>query len=109
MIDIKSFKKLKLKIGTIEKVEEFPQAKKAAYKLKIDFGPYGKKWSSAQITENYNLEELRGRRIVAAMNLGPKKIGSFVSEVLVMGSKDENGHVVLLEPETDIQNGAKIS
>jgi|TARA_B110000263_G_scaffold245389_1_gene254884 tRNA-binding protein len=109
MIDIKSFKKLKLKIGTIEKGEEFPQAKKAAYKLKIDFGPYGKKWSSAQITENYNLEELRGRRIVAAMNLEPKKIGSFVSEVLVMGSKDENGHVVLLEPETDIQNGAKIS
>jgi len=108
MIDIKNFEKLELRIGTIEKAEDFPEAEKAAYKLRIDFGPHGKKWSSAQITENYTLEELIGQRILAAMNLGDKKIGPFTSEVLVVGAEDQKGNIVLLEPDNDVQNGAKV-
>ncbi len=109
MINMKDFGKLELRVGTIEKAEDFPEAKKAAYKLRIDFGPHGKKWSSAQITDNYSLEELKGRPILAAMNLGDKKIGPFISEVLVMGAEDQKGHIVLLEPDNDIQNGAEAS
>ena len=107
MIDINNFGKLEFRIGTIEKAEDFPQAVKAAYKLRIDFGFYGKRGSSAQITENYTLEELCGRRILAVMNLGPKKIGPFISEVLVIGSEDDLGNIVLLEPDNDIENGAQ--
>ncbi len=107
MIHIQEFEKLELRVGTIEKVEAFPEARKPAYKLRIDFGPHGKKWSSAQITEHYTLDSLAGRRICAAMNLGKKKIGPFTSEVLVMGAEDKNGHIVLLEPDESIKNGAK--
>ncbi|MBT3479365.1 MAG: tRNA-binding protein [Candidatus Marinimicrobia bacterium] len=107
MLDINNFGKLEFRIGTIEKAEDSPQAIKAAYKLRINFGSFGKKWSSAQITENYTLEELCGRRILAVMNLGPKKIGPIVSEVLVIGAEDEMGNIVLLEPDNDIQNGAQ--
>ncbi|MDP6339103.1 MAG: tRNA-binding protein [Candidatus Marinimicrobia bacterium] len=109
MINIKDFSTLELRIGTIEKVEPFPEAKKAAYKLCINFGSHGKKWSSAQIIKNYSLKELKGLQILAAMNLGDKKIGPFTSEVLVMGAEDRNGNIVLLEPEREIQNGSKAS
>ena len=85
MINIDDFGKLELRVGTIKKAESFPEAKTPAYKLRIDFGPFGKKWSSAQITENYSLVDLVGQRVIAAMNLGNKVIGSFKSEVLVMG------------------------
>ncbi|MEA1882221.1 MAG: tRNA-binding protein [Candidatus Marinimicrobia bacterium] len=107
MINIKDFSKLDLRIGTIEKVERFPEAKKAAYKLWINFGPYGEKWSSAQITNNYSREELKGRQIITVMNLGNKKIGTFTSEVLVMGAEDPNGNIVLLETDGEIQNGSR--
>ena len=83
-INIDQFNKLKLLVGTIEKAENFPEAKKSAYKLYINFGSYGKKWSSAQITENYKIDELNGMQIIAAVNLGNKKIGKFTSEVLVL-------------------------
>ncbi len=95
MISIQDFDKLAIRVGTIEKAQIFPEAKKPAYKVRIDFGPYGKKWSSAQITENYAIDGLVGRRICAA------------SEVLIMGAEDSNGHIVLLEPENSIKNGAK--
>ena len=109
MIGIEKFNKMDLRVGTIEKVEEFPDAKQPAYKLYINFGEFGNKWSSAQITKNYSIESLYGKQIIAAMNLGNKKIGSFVSEVLVMGVDDMNSNVVLLEPSTKIENGAKVN
>jgi len=109
MIDINAFSKLEMRVGTIEEALIFDEAKKPAYKLKIDFGPYGKKWSSAQITNNYSIEELIDRQIIAAMNLGAKKIGNFYSEVLVLGVDDGEGNVVLLEPDDNIVNGAKVN
>jgi len=109
MICIEKFNKMDLRVGTIEKVEEFPDAKQPAYKLYINFGEFGNKSSSAQITKNYSIEDLYGKQIIAAMNLGNKRIGSFVSEVLVMGVDDNNSNVVLLEPSTKIENGAKVN
>ena len=108
MINIEEFEKLELRVGTIRKAENFPKAKKPAYKLRIDFGSVGRKWSSAQITENYSLIALVGRRIIAAMNLGNKVIGTFKSEVLVMGAEDNNGNIVLIEPDRDIENGSLV-
>ena len=109
MINIDDFGKLELRVGTIKKAESFPEAKTPAYKLKIDFGPFGKKWSSAQITENYSLVDLVGHRVIAAMNLGNKVIGLFKSEVLVMGVEDNNGNIVLIEPDGDIENGSLVN
>lgn len=109
MIDINTFSKLELRVGTIEEALSFDEAKKLAYRLKIDFGPYGKKWSSAQIANNYSKEELIDRQIIAAMNLGAKKIGNFYSEVLVLGVDDDEGNVTLLEPDNNIINGAKVN
>ena len=109
MIGIKEFNKMDLRVGTIEQAEKFPDAKQPAYKLYINFGEVGNKWSSAQITKNYSIEDLCGKQIIAAMNLGNKRIGSFVSEVLVMGVDDNNSNVVLLEPSTKIENGAKVN
>ena len=109
MINIEDFEKLELRVGTIKKAESFPEAKTSAYKLRIDFGPLGKKWSSAQITENYSLGDLVGHRVIAAMNLGNKVIGSFKSEVLVMGAEDNNGNIVLVEPDRNIENGCVVN
>ena len=109
MINIDNFNELELLVGTIIKVESFPEANKPAYKLKIDFGSHGEKWSSAQITNNYSIEELTGRQIIAAMNLGNKKIGPFTSEVLVMGAEDDSGDIVLMEVDQNIKNGAKVN
>ena len=109
MIDINEFNKLEIRVGEILEAEEFPEADTAAYKLKIDFGNYGIKWSSAQITNNYSVKELFGRQVIAVMNLGSKKIGSFNSEVLVMGADDDNGFVRLLDVNKRIKNGAKVN
>ena len=108
-ISIDQFNKVKLIVGTIVKAEEFIEAKKAAYKLYIDFGEYGKKWSSAQITQNYEIDELEGIQVIAIMNLGKKNIGKFVSEVLVLGVDDDSSNVVLLQPDKKIENGAPVS
>ena len=109
MIKIEDFKKLELRVGTIKKAENFAEAKTPAYKLRIDFGPFGKKWSSAQITDNYSLVDLVGQRVIAAMNLGNKVIGSFKSEVLVMGAEDGNGNIILIEADRDIENGSLVN
>ena len=109
MINIEDFAKLELRVGTIKEAENFPEAKIPAYKLRIDFGSFGKKWSSAQITENYSLIDLVGRRIIAAMNLGNKVIGPFKSEVLVMGAEDSKGNIVLIEPDKEIENGSVVN
>ena len=109
MIDINKFNELELRIGEILKVKFFLEADTPAYKLKIDFGDYGIKWSSAQITNNYTVKDLHGRQIIAAMNLGNKNIGNFKSEVLVMGVDDKNGFVRLLDVNKKIKNGAKVN
>ena len=109
MINIQDFGKLDIRVGTIISVKLLEKAKKPAYHLEIDFGKLGIKQSSAQITKNYTIDELKGRQVVAIVNFPPKKIAGVSSEVLVMGANDDNEEVVLLEPEKDISNGAKIS
>ena len=87
---------------------EFPEARRPAYRLWIDFGSLGIKRSSAQITRHYRVEELIGRRVVAVVNFPPKQIGPFVSEVLVLGAYDEAGEVILLHPDKPVAPGSKI-
>lgn len=102
------FLKVDVRAGTIIHVEDFPEARKPAYKLKIDFGELGKKRSSAQITHHYRKEDLIGKQVIAVVNFPPKQIGKFMSEVLTLGLPDENGHVVLLEPTVKVPNSAKL-
>jgi len=109
MINIKDFGKLDLRIGTILKAESIKKAKKPAYLLEIDFGKLGIKKSSAQITDLYQPNDLVGKQIVAVVNLSPKDIAGITSEVLVLGANDNEQAVVLLEPQKNIPNGAKIS
>lgn len=102
------FEKVELRVGTIIQVEDFPEAKKPAYKLTIDFGEFGVKKSSAQITKLYTKEQLLGRQIVGVINFPPKQIGPFISECLTTGFADEEGNVVLTQPERKVPNGSKI-
>ena len=108
LIQFSDFLKVDVRAGTITKVEDYPEAKKPAYKLEIDFGPLGKKRSSAQITHHYSKEELLGKQIIAVVNFPPKQIGKFISEVLTLGLPDENGNVVLVEPTKKVPNGSKL-
>jgi tRNA-binding protein len=108
MIEFDDFLKVDMRVGRVTAVEEFPEARKPAYKLTIDFGPeVGTRRSSAQIT-NYSREELEGRRVVAVVNFPPRQIGPFMSEVLTLGASDEQGNVILLAPDTDVPLGARI-
>lgn len=97
-----------MRVGVVVDAQAFPDARRPAYKLWIDFGPLGVKRSSAQITRHYRPAELVGRRVVAVVNFPPKQIGPFVSEVLVLGAYDEAGEVVLLSPDRSVGPGAKI-
>mgnify|MGYP001429417860 CR=1 FL=1 len=104
------FQKVEMRIGTIIDAQEFPEAIKPAYKLVIDLGEkIGIKKSSAQITDLYSTKELIGKQVIAVVNFPPKKITSFSSEVLILGAKGQESGIVLLELDTPIQNGAKIS
>jgi tRNA-binding protein len=107
-IDFDQFLAVDMRVGRVIEVEDFPQARKPAWKLTIDFGPeIGVKRSSAQVT-NYGREELDGRLVVAVVNFPPRQIGPFMSEVLCLGASDEAGNVILLAPDTDVPVGARI-
>jgi tRNA-binding protein len=94
------FEKVDMRVGTILEVEDFPQARKPAYRLKIDFGPeIGVKKSSAQLTHRYKKEDLLNRKVIAVVNFPPKQVANFVSEVLVLGVTDANGGIILLGVE----------
>ena len=97
-----------MRVGVVIDAQEFPEARRPAYKLRIDFGPLGVKRSSAQITRHYRLADLVGRRVIAVVNFPPRQIGPFVSEVLVLGAYDEAGEVILLAPDLDVEPGARI-
>lgn len=103
------FEKVDMRVGVVTGAEEFPEARRPAYKLTIDFGvPLGVKRSSAQITRWYRAADLVGRRVIAVVNFAPKRIGPFVSEVLVLGAYDDHGDVVLLAPDQPVAPGSKI-
>ena len=107
-ISWQDFEKVELRVGTIIEAEDFPQARKPAYKLKIDFGEFGIKKSSAQITALYKAEDLVGRQVLAVLNFPPKQIGPFVSECLTTGVSDEEGRVILLAPDFKAPNGSRL-
>ncbi len=107
-IEFEDFMKVDVRVGRITRVEEFPEARKPAWKLVLDFGPeIGEKRSSAQIT-NYSREELEGSLVVAVVNFPPRQIGPVRSEVLVLGVPDEQGNVILLRPTADVPVGGRM-
>jgi len=103
------FRKVDIRVGTIVEVEPYPEARKPAFKLKVDFGPaIGIKRSSAQVTANYEADQLVGRQVAAVVNFPPKQIGRFMSEVLVLGFPDAAGEVVLIAPNLPVPNGGRL-
>ena len=108
LVNWNDFEKINICAGTILEVTDFPNAKKPAYQLVIDFGEQGIKRSSAQITHHYSKEELIGKQIVAVINFPVKQIANFFSECLVLGVYDQNKQVVLLTPDKPVQNGGNI-
>jgi len=108
-ISFDDFLAVDIRVGTITDAQEFPEARKPAYKLTIDFGPdIGTKKSSAQITVHYTLEDLIGRQVLAVVNFPPRQIGPMKSEVLTLGLSDANGDVVLIAPERPVADGERL-
>lgn len=109
MITYDDFAKVDIRVGTILEVDDFPEARKPAYKLTIDFGPeIGIKKSSAQITVHYTKDELVGRQVIGVVNFPPKQIGPFQSESLTLGMPDAHGDVILMFPTNAVPNGGKL-
>ena len=108
-ISFDDFMKVEVRVGTVIEAVEFPEARKRAYKLRIDFGDQiGIKRSSAQITVHYRPQDLLGRQVAGVVNFPPRQIGPFMSEVLTLGFADANGDIVLLEPERVVPNGSRM-
>ena len=108
-ITFDDFEKVDIRVGTIISVEPFPEARKPAFKLRIDFGSaIGIRKSSAQITKHYTIEQLMGRQVAAVINFPPRQIGPFVSEVLTLGFPDSEGGVMLIGPSMAVPNGGKL-
>ena len=107
-ISWQDFEKVDMRVGVVTHAKEFPEARRPALRLWIDFGSLGTKRSSAQITAHYRPADLIGRRVVAVVNFPPKQIGPFVSEVLVLGAYNEAGEVILLNPDQPVAPGSKI-
>ncbi|MDP3765884.1 MAG: tRNA-binding protein [Nanoarchaeota archaeon] len=109
MVSVEDFNKIDIRVGRIIEVEDFLEAKKPSYKLKIDFGSeVGIKKSCAQLVANYSKEDLRGKLVLGVVNFPPRQIGPATSEVLVLGVPGKNGHCVLIEPERDVEIGGKL-
>jgi tRNA-binding protein len=102
------FEKVDMRVGTVVRAEPFPEARTPAYKLWIDLGPLGERRSSARITDHYRPEELVGRQVVCVVNFPPKRIGPFLSEVLVLGAYVNGHEVILLRPDRETERGSRI-
>lgn len=108
-IDIADFQKVDIRVGRIVDVQDFPEARKPAFKLWVDFGPeIGVRKTSAQVTQNYTKEELRGRLVAAVVNFPPRQIGPFMSEILVLGFPDDAGNVTLVSPDKNVPLGGRL-
>ena len=108
-IGFEDFLKVDIRVGTIVAAEEFPEARKPSYRLRIDFGPaIGQKKSCAQIAANYALEDVVGRQVAAVVNFPPRQIGPAISEVLTLGFADQSGEVVLFAPDSPVLNGSRL-
>lgn len=107
-ISYDDFERVEMRVGRIVRAEPFPEARRPAYRLWIDFGELGVKRSSAQVTAHYATEELVGRQVVAVTNFPPKQIATFMSEVLVLGVPSEQGEVVLLSPDLEVPEGGRV-
>jgi tRNA-binding protein len=108
-ISWQDFETVEIRVGTIIEAQEFPEARKPAYKLKVDFGEFGIKKSSAQITAIYAATDLVGKQVIAVTNFPPKQIGSFMSECLVTGFVQQDGSVVLAVPDKPVNNGSRLA
>ena len=108
-LTFEEFRRIRMHVGTIVEAAPNPQAKVPAYVLRIDFGPYGLRTSSAQITRNYSLQDLVGRQVVAVTNFPPKRVAGIKSEVLVLGAVSEVEGVVLLQPSCPVANGTPVA
>lgn len=108
-VSFDDFLKIDIRVGKIVRAEPYPEARKPAIKLWVDFGPeIGEKRSSVQITDHYREGELPGKQVLAVVNFPPRQIGKFISEVLVLGLPDEHGKVVLIRPDFDVPDGGRI-
>lgn len=108
-IGFEDFRKVDVRVGTVVEAQDFPEARRPAYKLWVDFGdPLGVKKTSAQVTKRYTRPSLIGRQVAAVVNFPPKQVGKFMSEVLVLGFPDADGDVVLIEPNVPVPNGGRL-